>query len=407
MAGATGPLSGMTVLELCHFIAGPYCTRLLADMGATVIKIETPGEGDPIRTWGEKVDGRSLWWSVHARNKKSVTVNVKDPRGRDIVLNLVKRSRIVVENYRPGQIERWGLGPDVMAAANPRCVLVRISGYGQTGPNRDAPAFGVIGEAMGGMRYLTNHPADMTDLPSVRVGFSIGDSIAGMYGAMAALAAVHEQDNAEVPTFRTIDVALTESVLSLLEGCLPEFGKLGMVREPQGSRLATASPSNAYPTKDGAWVLIAANSNPLFARLSALMKQPELAKDPRFLGNHERVQNMDAIDRIIGDWTRAIESAELVRLLAEAQIPATKIFTIEDIAADKQFLARGMIQKVPDPYFKDELLHPGAMPIISGFDRAAAVRWTGPDVGEHTGDVLGELGLSADEIAALKKDGVV
>lgn len=396
----------MTVLEIGHFIAGPFCARLLGDMGATVIKIETPGEGDPLRSWGEKVDGRSLWWSVHARNKKSVTVNVKDPRGRDIVRALVKRARIVVENYRPGQLERWGLGPDVMAEINPRCVLVRVSGYGQTGPSRDAPAFGVIGEAMGGMRYLTDHPPGTSDLPPVRTGFSIGDSIAGIYGAMAALAAVHEQDHAETPTFRVVDVALTEAVLSLLEGCLPEYGKLGLVRQPTGSKLPTASPSNAYPSRDGAWVLIAANSNPLFAKLTALIGRAELAKDARFLGNHERVQTVDELDAIIGAWTRQHDSGDLTRMLAEAEIPATKIFTVADIADDAQFRARGMVQSVDDPNF-GELLHPGAMPMISGFERAAAIRFPGASVGAHTDEVLREIGVSDETIAAYRRDGVV
>ena len=196
----TGPLAGLTVLELGHFIAGPFCTRLLADMGATVIKVEPPGEGDPVRSWGEMVDGRSVWWSVHGRNKKSMTINLKTPEGRQLVLELVRRSRIVVENYRPGQLERWGLGPDVMESANPRCVLVRISGYGQTGPAHGNPAFGVIGEAIGGLRHLTDHPPGTSDLPPVRTGVSLGDSVAGMYGAMAALAAMHEQDTPKRPS---------------------------------------------------------------------------------------------------------------------------------------------------------------------------------------------------------------
>lgn len=403
---ATGPLAGMTVLEIGHFIAGPFCARLLGDMGADVIKIEPPGEGDPIRSWGEKVDGHSLWWSVHGRNKKSVTVNMKDARGRDIVLDLVRRARIVVENYRPGQLERWGLGPDAMAAANPRCVLVRVSGYGQTGPGRDAPAFGVIGEAMGGMRHLTDHPPGTSDLPPVRTGFSIGDSIAGIYGAMAALAAAHEQDHADAPTFRVVDVALTEAVLSLLEGCLPEYGKLGLVRQPTGSKLPTASPSNAYPSRDGAWVLIAANSNPLFAKLARLIGRPELAADPRFLGNHERVAHVTVLDRMIGDWTRQHDSAELVRLLAEAEIPATKIYTVADIAADAQFRARGMIQTVDDPRF-GELLHPGVTPMVSGYDRAGGIRFPGVAVGANTDEVLGAIGRTPDEIAALRRDKVV
>jgi crotonobetainyl-CoA:carnitine CoA-transferase CaiB-like acyl-CoA transferase len=403
----TGPLAGLTVLELGHFIAAPFCTRLLADMGATVIKVEPPGDGDPVRSWGEMVDGRSVWWSVHGRNKKSITINLKSPEGRQLVLDLVRRSRIVVENYKPGQLERWGLGPDVMASTNPSCVLVRISGYGQTGPSHGNPAFGVIGEAIGGLRHLTDHPPGTSDLPPVRTGVSLGDSVAGMYGAMAALAAMHEQDTSEAPEFRTVDVALTESVFSLLEGCLPEYGLLGRVRQPTGPTLPTNAPSNAYPTADGAWVLIAANSNPLFAKLSGLMGQPKLANDPRYRGNAERVIHSMELDGLISAWTRQQTSADLVALLADTQIPATKIYTIADCHADPQFNARGMIQPVHDPAF-GKVLHPGAVPVISGYERSKAVRWPGPDVGAHTTEILEEfLGLSAERSAELSKQGVV
>lgn len=404
---ATGPLAGMTVLELGCYIAGPFATRLLADLGATVIKVETPDGGDPVRTWGEMVGGKSVWWSVHGRNKKSVTVNLKSEKGRQLVLDLVHSSRMVFENFKPGQLERWGLGPDVIKDANPKCVLVRISGYGQTGPIAKQPCFGVIGEAIGGLRHLTDQAPGTHDLPPVRTGVSLGDSLAGVYAAMAGLAAVHEQDASPDPQFRVVDVSLTESVLSLLEGCVPEYGLLGKVRQPTGSTLPTNAPSNAYPTRDGAWMLIAANSNPLWAKLASLMGRPELADDLAYRTNVERVQNVGTLDPMIAAWTRTIDSADLAKRLAEAQIPSSKIYTVEDICADEQYRARDMITPVEDPNF-GEVLHPGAVPVISGYERKAAIRWAGPDLGAHTEEVLQEVvGLSSSRIAQLKQEGVV
>ncbi|WGD29659.1 CaiB/BaiF CoA-transferase family protein [Ancylobacter sp. WKF20] len=404
---ASGPLAGMTVLELGCYIAGPFAARLLADLGATVIKIETPDGGDPVRTWGEMQGGKSIWWSVHGRNKKSVTINVKTPEGRGLVLDLVKHARIIVENFKPGQIERWGIGPDEMVKANPTAVLVRISGYGQTGPIAQNPCFGVIGEAIGGLRHLTDQPPGTHELPPVRTGVSLGDSLAGVYAAMAALAAVHEQDNSESPVFRTVDVSLTESVLSLLEGCVPEYGLLGKIRQPTGSTLPTNAPSNAYPTKDGAWMLIAANSNPLWAKLAGLMGRPELADTPAYRTNVERVQNVRQLDAMIADWTRTIDSADLALRLEAAKIPSSKIYTVEDICSDAQYRARDMIAPVDDPNF-GQVLHPGVVPVISGFDRRSAIRWPGPDLGAHTREVLQHLvGLSPESIAELEQQGVV
>ncbi len=334
---ADGPLSGVRVLELGHFVAAPFCTRVLADLGADVIKIEPPS-GDPVRQWGEQVDGNSLWFSVHGRNKRSVTLNLKHPKAIPLLLRLIGQCDALVENYRPGQLAKFGLTPEVLEKARPGLVVAHISGYGQNGPYRDRAAFGVIGEAIGGIRYLTNHPPGTTDLPPVRVGVSIGDSLAGLYAALGVLAALWKRDAGSGDgRGRTIDVALTESVLSLMEGTLPEYGKLGLVREPAGARINTAAPTSAYPTSDGKWLLIAANSDPLFAKLAAVMGQPALASDPRFIGNRLRVQHAAELDGIIDAWTKQATAADLDARLTETDIPCTQVYTAADIARDEQY----------------------------------------------------------------------
>ncbi|MBN1957262.1 MAG: CoA transferase [Desulfuromonadales bacterium] len=401
------PLEGIRVLELGHFIAAPFCTRLLADMGATVIKVEPPGKGDPVRSWGKKHNGSSAWWSVHGRNKQSVTLNLKHPKGRDIALDLVAEADIIVENNRPGQLERWGLGPAEMKKVNPCGILVRISGYGQDGPIKDNPAFGVIGEAIGGIRYLTDHAAGVADdLPPVRVGISIGDSLAGMYGALGALAALHQRNAGQVEEFKVIDVALSESVLSVMEGCLPEYGLLGAVRRPSGSALPSCAPTNAYPTSDGNFIIIAANSDPLFKQLAQAMSSHELAEDPLFMDNESRVRNVLKLDELIRKWTRNLTLDELEHILAKAQVPASRIYTIEDIAANEQYAFRKMVVEVDDP-IHGMTLHPGAMPVFSGIDRNSALRWAGPTVGEHTETILSDLKYSKKDIEKLRVEGVV
>lgn len=402
-----GPLSGLRVLELGHFVAAPFCTRVLADLGAEVIKVESPGRGDPVRAWGEHVDGRSLWWSVHGRSKYCVTLNMKKPEGVDLAKKLIAWSDGIVENFKPGQIEKFGIGPDVIEEINPGCPLARISGYGQTGPGRDRSSFGVIGEAVGGLRYLTAFPPEVSDLPPVRTGVSIGDSITGLYAAIGLLAALWEkgQTRAKEQRGRVIDAALTESVFSMLEGCLPEYGKLGKIRRPQGSRLATATPSSAYPCNDGNWIIIGANSEPLFQRLSDLMGMPDLPKDPRFCGNQERCANVEVLDGMINDWTRTMDIDTAERLLAGADIPSTRAYTIADCAADTQFLDRRMVRTVDDPLL-GEMLHPGIVPRFDGAD--GEIAWTGPAVGAHNEAVYGDmLGLSATELADLKDKGVI
>jgi formyl-CoA transferase len=395
----------MRVIEIGHFIAAPFCTRVLGDLGADVIKIEPPG-GDPIRQWGRTVNGVAPWWSMHARNKRSVTLNLKHPKAKEIVLGLAKKADALVENFRPGQLAKMGLGNGALRAANPGLVVAHVSGYGQDGPYRDRAAFGVIGEAIGGLRYLSNHPPEISDLPPVRVGVSIGDSIAGLYAAFGIMAALWQRDRAGGDGRpRTLDVALTESVLSMMEGVLPEYGAFGDSRAPAGARITTAAPSSAYPTRDGSWILIAANSDPLFARLSALMGQPDLPRDPRFTGNRARVANVDALDAMIGEWTRRYDATEVDRILAEADIPATLVYTAAEIAADPQFRERGMVREVEDPAL-GRVLQAGIVPHVP--DDPGQVRWPGPPLGAHTDEVLGEmLGLGRTEIQALHDEGVI
>ncbi len=403
---AGGPLSGLRVLEIGHFVAAPFCTRLLADLGADVIKIEPPG-GDPVRQWGRQVNGQSLWWSMHGRNKRSITLNLKHPRAVDIVLRLAAGCDALVENFRPGQLAKLGLGEEALRRARPDLVIAHISGFGQDGPYRDRAAFGVIGEAMGGLRHLSDHPPGVSDLPPVRVGISIGDSLAGLYAAFGIMAALWKRDRhgGGDRRGRTLDVALTESVLSLMEGMLPEYGALGTIRQPTGSRIPTAAPSSAYPTADGKWILIAANSDPLFARLAKLMGRPELAEDPRFKGNQLRVRNVEALDAIIGEWTAKVPAAELDRRLSEADVPSTLVYTAAEIAADPQYRARGMVRDVEDPQF-GQTLHAGVVPHVP--DDPGAIRWPGPPVGAHTEEVMGEmLGLQPADIEALRREGAI
>jgi crotonobetainyl-CoA:carnitine CoA-transferase CaiB-like acyl-CoA transferase len=313
----------------------------------------------------------------------------------------------LIENFRPGQLAKLDLSVEALRVARPDLIVAHISGYGQTGPGRDRAAFGVIGEAAGGLRHLTDHAPGVSSLPPVRVGVSIGDSISGLYAAFGVLAALWARDRAGGDRQgRTVDVALTESVLSLMEGMLPEYGALGKIKQPTGGGIATAAPTNAYPTADGAWILIAANSEPLFARLMRLVGRPELIGAPGYDGNRQRVANAATLDALIGDWSRRFTAAELGERLANADIPASKVYTAADIAADPQYRERGMVREVADPSFERAVLHPGVTPRMVG--EPTSVRWPGPAIGAHTDEVLREL-LKLDDatIASLRADGVV
>ena len=383
----SGPLAGLKVLELGHYIAGPFCTRILADLGAEVVKVEPPG-GDPIRGWGAKANGHPVWFSIHGRNKLSVVLDLK--RERDTALKLAARADVLVENFRPGYLERIGLGPAELHALNPRLVIARVSGYGQDGPYRDRPSFGAIGEAMGGLRHLTGHPAGASDLPPPRAGVSIADDLAGMYAAIGLLAAVYQRDVTGAGRGRIIDVNLVDSVLSLMEGMLPEYAMDGRVRQPQGAAILTAAPSNTYPCADGKWLCIAGNSDLIFRRLAGAIGRPELADDPRFADNRARCANVAELDATIAAWTRARPAADAEALLEAAEVPASKLFDIADIAADPHLRARGSVLDVADPLL-GPTLHFGSAMRFDGDSPADFLGWPGPALGEHTEYVLGTL----------------
>lgn len=401
---AHGPLSNLRVLELGHFVAAPFATRLLADLGADVIKIE-PREGDPVRQWGAQIDGKSLWWSMHGRNKRSVVLDLKAQRGREVLLRLVEHCDVVVENFRPGQLARWGLDAARLRQARPGLIIAHISGYGQDGPYSDRAAFGVIGEAVGGLRYLTNHPPGTSDLPPVRVGVSIGDSVAGVYAAFGVMAALWQRDRTGGDgQGRTLDVALTESIFSMMEGMLPEYGALGKIKQPTGGAIATAAPSNAYPSSDGGWILIAANSEPLFLKLSKLMGQPQMAGLSEYCDNPSRVLNAAALDVLIATWSRGHTLSELEVLLNGADIPNSRAYTAEDCARDPQYRHRRMIREVADPAL-GIVLQAGIVPHVP--ENPGTIRWAGPAIGQHSEEVLTSLaGVDVEGWHQLRSDGI-
>ncbi len=389
----TLPLTGLKVLEIGHYIAAPFCTRILADLGAEVIKIEPPG-GDPFRGWGAAKDGHSVWFSIHGRNKLSIELDLK--KQRDVLLKLATRADVLVENLRAGQLEKLNIGPDVLQQVNPRLVIARISGYGQDGPYRDKPAFGAIGEAMGGLRHLTGHPSGSTELPPPRCGISISDDLAGLYAAIGLLSAVWQRDATGTGRGRVIDVNLVDSVFSLMEGMLPEYAMDGRVRQPAGAALPTASPTNTYPCADGKWLCIAGNSDLIFRRLMALIGRPELADDPAYVTNGLRCDNRSPLDAAIADWTRTLPAQQAQELLEDAEVPCSRLYDIADCAADPHFLARKSVQSVDDP-LTGKTLHPGPAIRFDGEAPEDVVRWTGPAVGAHTDFVLHTLlGLPKD-----------
>jgi formyl-CoA transferase len=392
-----GPLANIKVVELGTLIAGPYCARLLAEFGAEVIKIETPGEGDPLRKWRKLHEGNSLWWYAQARNKKSLAVNLRDPGGQAIVRNLAKGADIVIENFRPGTMEKWGLGYDALSRDNPGLVMVRISGFGQSGPYKDRPGFGAIGESMGGMRYVTGYP----DRAPVRVGISIGDSLAAMFGVIGALAALNHR--AATGKGQVIDVALYEAVFAMMESMLPEFGMGGFVRERSGASLPGIVPSNTYPCKDGKYVVIGANADSIFKRMMRAIGRIDLADDPALASNDGRVKRTEELDRVIGEWTLLHDLDTVLEILDKAEVPSGRIYSIADIAADLHYQARGMIER--HKLGEREVLLPGIVPKLS--ETPGATKWIGPRLGEHTGEILAGLGYTEGEIAAMKERGVV
>ena len=397
---SSGQLEGLRVLELGSLIAGPFCTRQLADMGARVLKIEPPGMGDPIRNWSVVTEEGSLWSMVQSRNKESVAIDLRQPEGQDLVRRLAERVDVVVENFRPGRLESWGLGPDRLRAANPKLVMVRISGFGQDGPYRDRPGYGSTGESMGGLRYVTGFP----DRPPLKMGVSIGDAIAALYATIGTLAALRRRD--VTGRGEVVDVALHEAVFSLLEGILPEYAHSGVVRERQGNALPGSAPSNSYPTADGRYITIGANGESIFLRFCAAIGLPDLPLDPRFAGNQARRTNATALDEVIAEWTRAHSLEAIWALLNDAGVPAAPVYSIADIVRDPQYLARSMILETEGPGAVGKISMPGFVPRFS--EAPSRLRWVGPRVGEHTARVLGEeLGLSTAELERLAAAGVI
>ena len=402
-ARGPGALAGVRVIELGMLLAGPFTGRLLGDMGAEIIKVEPPGQPDPLREWGPtRYKGRSLWWPVQSRNKKCVTLNLRTEKGQELLLELAKRSDVLVENFRPGTLERWNVGFDRLSEANPRIVVCRISGYGQTGPYAPRAGFASVAESMGGLRHINGFP----DEPPPRMHISLGDSLAGMFAAQGILAALYKRDALGFDRGQLVDVSLMESCFALLEGTVPEYDRLGVVRGPGGTGLKGVAPSNIFRSADDKWMVIAANADKVFRRLCEVIGRPELADDPRFATHAARGEHQDEIEGVIADWARAHPAVEIDRLLNEAGVICGPIYTIADIFEDPQYEARDMLLEHEDPEF-GSYIGPGIVPKLS--ETPGAVRWSGHwEEGSHNRDVYGNLlGLSDDEIEALRTEGVL
>jgi len=397
-AAVPRPLAGLSVVELGALIAGPFCAKVLAEFGADVVKLEPPGAGDPLRKWRYLKDGTSLWWHVQSRNKRSVAVDLRKPDGQAIARALMERADIVVENFRPGTLEAWGLSYESLAAVNPGLIMVRISGYGQTGPYRERPGFGVIGEAMGGLRHVTGTP----DRPPSRTGISIGDTLSALYGVIGALMALEHRRKTGLG--QVVDVALYESVFSVMESMLPEFDALGVVRERTGSILPGIAPTSAYRCNDGSYVLIAGNGDSIFRRLALAMGRADLAEDATLAHNDGRAARQAWLDGEIEAWTSTRTPAIVLAAMEAAQVPASKIYTVADIAADPHFAAREMIREIA---LADgsRLKVPGIVPKLSATPGGFTAG--GPALGQHTDAVLRSLGYDDQRIATLRKSGTV
>ncbi|OIP10298.1 MAG: formyl-CoA transferase [Betaproteobacteria bacterium CG2_30_68_42] len=396
---AEKPLAGVRVLELGQFIAGPFTGKFFAEFGAEVVKIEPPGQGDPLRKWRMLAGDTSLWWSVQARGKKSVTADLRTAEGQEIARRLASRADILIENFRPGTLEKWNLGYESLAEANPGLVMVRLSGFGQSGPYRDAPGFGAVGESMGGLRYVTGFP----DRPPVRLNLSIGDSLAALHGVIGALMALRQRE-VRGGRGQVVDVALYEAVFNMMESTLPEYDRYGVVRNRTGTNLTGIVPSNTYPSRDGRHVVIAANADSIFKRLMNAMGRRDLAEDPKLAGNEGRARRAAELDEAIGAWAAGLDAQELKRRLDEAGVPNGPIYSIADIVADPQYAARGMIESVQ---LADgtSLKVPGVVPKLTG--TPGDIGWPGPALGEHTSEVLASLGYTADEIGQLRARKVI
>ena len=396
----TGPLDDVRVVEMGQLLAGPFCGQLLADFGAEVIKLEDPARGDPMRQWGrEKPHGLSLWWPVIARNKKSVTLNLRDPEGQALARRLLEEADVLVENFRPGTLERWGLGYDALAERNPGLVLVRVTGFGQDGPYAPRAGYGSIGEAMGGLRYVTGDPST----PPSRSGISIGDSLAGAFAALGTLLALHARGRSG--RGQVVDSAIYEAVLAMMESLVTEYQVAGYTRERTGAILPNVAPSNVYPTADGQLALVAANQDTVFRRLAAVMARPELADDPRYASHSARGEHQVELDGLIAGWTATLDADRLLAALEEAGVPAGRIYRAADMLADPHYQARQAIVRLADPEL-GEVAMQNVAPRLSA--TPGRVAWPGPALGQHNREVYqGLLGLPDEEVERLADQAVI
>ncbi|MBS3785919.1 MAG: CoA transferase [Gammaproteobacteria bacterium] len=395
-----GPLEGVRVLELGQLIAGPFCGQYLADFGATVVKVEPPGKGDPMRQWGSTDEnGNTVWWPVIARNKKSITLDLRKSEGQAVAKQLAAKADILIENFRPGTMERWGLGWEALQEINPKLIMVRITGFGQTGPYASRAGYASVCEAMGGMRYIAGHP----DRPPVRMGISIGDTLAGMHGAMGAMMAMHERNQSG--RGQMIDSAIYESVMTVMESLIPEYEKTGRIRERSGSRLDGIAPSNAYPCADGRDVIIGANQDTVFRRLCEAVGKPELAEDERFSNHQSRGRHQEILDNTIAEWTQQNSADAVVEAMVAAGVPAGHVYRAPEMLADEHIQARESVVWLDDPQL-------GKMPMQNVFPQLSRspgkVEHTGPALGEHTDLILKEwTDLDAQGINTLRTEGVI
>ena len=394
-----GALDGLKVVEMGQLIAGPFAGKTLGEFGAEVIKIEAPGTGDPLRNWRLIKDGTSVWWQVQSRNKRSIALDLRSPEGQDIARKLISQADVLIENFRPGTLEGWSMSYEALAQDNPGLVMLRISGYGQTGPYRDLPGFGSIGEAMGGLRHLTGEPGRVP----VRCGISIGDTLAALHGTIGVLTALYHR-KVNGGKGQVIDVALHEAVFNVMESLIPEVSAFGVVREPAGSALPGIAPSNAYRCGDGGVVLIAGNGDSIFKRLMSAIGRDELGNDPALSDNAGRVQRVEELDAAIEAWTLQRPSAQVLAALGEAKVPVGRVYTAKDILEDPHYQARGMLlkQQTRDGYVVDV---PGIVPKLLG--TPGSVRSSAPQLGDDTDAVLAEIGFSSNDIAALRGRKVV
>jgi formyl-CoA transferase len=398
----TGPLDGIRVIEVGTLISGPFAGRLLGDMGAEVVKIEPPGAPDPLRTWGQaELDGHHFFWTVHARNKKAVTLNLREAKGRALFLDLVEQSDVIVENFRPGTLEKWDLGYDVLRQRNRGIILVRVSGYGQTGPDSHKAGYASVAEAASGLRHMNGFPGG----PPPRLALSLGDSLAGMFAAQGALAALYRRS--VTGEGQVVDAALTEACLAVQESTIPDYDVGGVVRGPSGTRLEGIAPSNIYQSADGSWVVIAANQDTVFRRLCSAMDRPELATDERFADHVSRGRNQDEIDAIIGAWAAERQPADIIATLSAAGVISGPINTVAEVVADPQLQARGMIADHFDERIGRNVKGPGVVPVLS--DTPGTIRYAGSATpGQHNDEVYRDLlGRSVEELDELRAEGVV